>query len=330
MQTGRVRKHRGAVLVLVAILVVVLMAMVALAVDISRLYVARHFLTNSCDAAALAGGMELPDQGKSSEKASECADANTMATYQVSFPADGQTAYGPTKIRVDGQMNVEYGFARVLGHQSRTVSAYAVVQRSLSVDWVNGLAVPWGIPYYDASGQPYQYGTGVLYTLKTGSQSDLANGTTGRVGGNFYPLALERSLGDGSSGGSVYNNDIKWGFNGQVKVGDVVSTEPGNMVGPTRQAVATDTDSLFARASVPPWADDTWDHIDYGNPRVVIVPIISPLSSGRTEVTILGFAAFWVESVRGQEVKGYFISYTIPDAGGTGPVYGLSTFMLVE
>jgi len=62
----------------------------------------------------------------------------------------------------------------------------------------------------------------------------------------------------------------------------------------------------------------------------VIVPIISPLGGGRMEVEILGFASFWVESCSGQEVTGYFIDYTVPEAGGSGSDYGVSTFRLIE
>jgi len=263
-------------------------------------------------------------------RASDCAGANTMVTYQVSYPREGLTAQGATRIRVDGQLNVQYCFANILGFSSKTVGAHSVVERSTNISWVNGRVVPWGIPFFDQYGNPYYFGNGVLYTLKVGSQSDLSSGTVGKVGGNFYPLALERSLGDGGSGGSVYNETIKWGFNGEVKVGDTVSTEPGNMVGPTKQAVSSDSDSLFARASEDPWADDTWSNYDYGNPRIVIVPLISPLSNGRTTVQILGFAAFYVQSVQGQTVKGYFIEYTVPNAGGNDTDYGLSTYRLVE
>jgi hypothetical protein len=81
---------------------------------------------------------------------------------------------------------------------------------------------------------------------------------------------------------------------------------------------------------VAPWADDTWNDFDYGNPRIVLVPIISPLGNGRSDVTILGFAAFYVQSMTGQEVKGYFINYTVPEAGGSGPSYGASTYLLLE
>jgi hypothetical protein len=324
------KNERGVSLIIAAICIVMLLGMAALAVDVGRLYVARQYLQNSCDAAALAGGIELPNQAAATDKAAKCAVANHMSNYQISFPADGMTADGATKLRVDGEMTVTHTFAQALGRISGPVSAYAVVLKVAGVGWVSERVVPWGIPWYDTTGAQYSYESGQLYTLKVGSQSDLQDGSVARTGGNFYPLALQRSLGDGSSGGSVYRHDIEWGFDGVVKVGDVTDTEPGNMIGPTRQAVVTDSDSLFSRASVAPWADDTWNNFDYGNSRIVIVPIISPLGNGRTGVTILGFASFYVESFTSQEVKGYFVEYTIPGAGGTGQYYGVSTFRLIE
>jgi len=326
----RSRRDRGATLVLTAILLVVLLGAVALCVDIARLYLTRQHLTNACDAAALAGGIELPDEATAMVKAEESAVANSMTDCVVSFPEDGMTADGATKIRVDGAQTVPHTFARVLGFNARPVGAYAVVLKTGPIEWVTGRTVPWGIPWYGPEGTPYQYDNGVLYNLKVGSQTDLGDGSAASTGGNFYPLALQRSLGDGSSGGEVYRHDIMWGFDGQVAVGDQVATEPGNMVGPTRQAVIGNDDSLFQRASSDPWADDTWDNYDYGNPRIVIVPIISPLGNGRSEVEVLGFASFWVESCTGQEVTGYFISYTTPEAGGSGPGYGVTTFRLIE
>ena len=330
MTSSLLRDRRGVSLIMAAILIVALLMIVGLAVDVGRLYAARQYLVNSCDAAALAGGVELPDQAKATSKASECAGANRMTAHQVSFPADGITPQGATKLRVDGQMTVPMTFARVMGRQSSPVGAYAIVRKTGPVGSVTGRVVPWGIPWYSDDGTPYQYNNGVLYTLKVGSQTDLGNGAPAKTGGNFYPLALQRSLGDGSSGAQVYAHDIKWGFDGQVEVGDVTVTEPGNMVGPTNHAVRTGEDSLFGRAQQAPWADDTWDNYDYGNPRIVIVPIISPLGNGRTDVQILGFASFYVQSCTGQEVKGYFIDYTIPGAGGTGPDYGVYSFRLIE
>lgn len=312
----KLSSERGISLVLFSMLLVVLLGAVGLALDMGRLYAARQYLVNSCDASALAGGMELPDKPDATLKATQCSaankdsSANRVSAYSVSFPADD-------KIRVDGTMTVGLTFARILGFERTRVSAYAVVLKTGAIGWASDQVVPWGIPQVN-------YTTGQSITLKLGSQKSLQQN---QLQGNFYPLALERSLGDGSSGGDVYRHDIMYGFDGTVEVGDVTDTEPGNMVGPTRQAV----DYRFQQAAANPlWADDTCSSIDYGNPRVVLVPIVSPMGAGRTEVTILGFAAFYLLSVQGGQVSGCFVGYTIPNAGGSGPDYGVTTFKLIE
>lgn len=55
------RRERGAVAVIVALMVVVLMASAALGVDIGKLVYERQQLQNALDAAATAGAMHLPD-----------------------------------------------------------------------------------------------------------------------------------------------------------------------------------------------------------------------------------------------------------------------------
>jgi len=310
---GKIKDRRGISLVLTAMLLVALIGAVGLSVDMGRLYLARQFLVNSCDAAALAGGMELPEQGEATVKAEECANANgqgpnRVSEYTVSFPA-------ADKIRCDGRMTVPLTFARILGFNQTNVSAYAVVLKTGPVGSIWDQVVPWGIPEVN-------YVQGQSITLKLSSKSPAYDG-----GGNFYPLALDRSLGEGGSGGDVYREDVMYGFDGTVEVGDVTDTEPGNMVGPTRQAVEYRFDLAAAN---PEWADDDCSHVDYGNPRVVVVPIITPLGSGRTEVTILGFGAWYITGVHGGEVTGCFIDWTIPGGGGSGPNYGVFTFKLIE
>ena len=312
----KLSSERGISLVLFSMLLVVLLGAVGLALDMGRLYAARQYLVNSCDASALAGGMELPDQPDATLKANQCSAANKdswanrVSGYTVSFPTED-------KIRVDGTMTVGLTFARILGFERTRVSAYAVVLKTGAIGWASDQVVPWGIPQVN-------YTTGQPVTLKLGSQRSLQQGD---LQGNFYPLALQRSLGDGSSGGDVYREDIMYGFEGTVEVGDVTETEPGNMVGPTQQAVNYRFDEAAAN---PLWADDNCSSIDYGNPRVVLVPIVSPMGAGRTEVTILGFAAFYLLSVHSGQVTGCFVGFTIPNAGGSGPDYGVTTFKLIE
>ena len=81
MQVLRCRK--GAVIVLMAAAVVGLTGMAALAVDAGMLYLNKYQLANAADAAALAGGQELPgrpDQAVSTASGIAAANGNAGAT----------------------------------------------------------------------------------------------------------------------------------------------------------------------------------------------------------------------------------------------------------
>jgi len=81
MQRRRFRRKRnGNILVLSAVLMVLLMAMLAFAVDLGYLYVARNEMQRSADAAALAGAWELLDEGALSGNGSvSTLDSNARA-----------------------------------------------------------------------------------------------------------------------------------------------------------------------------------------------------------------------------------------------------------
>jgi len=57
------RKRKGNILVLSAVLMVLIMAMLAFAVDLGYLYVAREEMQRSADSAALAAAWDLVDNG---------------------------------------------------------------------------------------------------------------------------------------------------------------------------------------------------------------------------------------------------------------------------
>ncbi|MBI2480846.1 MAG: hypothetical protein HYV60_20130, partial [Planctomycetia bacterium] len=57
------RKRKGTILVLSAVLMVMIMAMLAFAVDLGYLYVAREEMQRSADSAALAAAWDLVDNG---------------------------------------------------------------------------------------------------------------------------------------------------------------------------------------------------------------------------------------------------------------------------
>jgi hypothetical protein len=157
--------------------------------------------------------------------------------------------------------------------------------------------------------------------------------------GHFFALALD------GTGGSVYRDTIANGSDTPVTVGDAITLEPGNMVGPTRQGTSdlinADPNSQWNEATDVPESnlyhsgDGSW----MNSPRVIRIPIYDPetaLTNGRTEMVVAGFGGFWIESIDNHQatVIGRYIPMRAfgqsgPAAGPTaGPV--LKTLRLVE
>ena len=157
--------------------------------------------------------------------------------------------------------------------------------------------------------------------------------------GHFFALALD------GTGGSVYRDTIVNGSNTPVTIGDAISLEPGNMVGPTRQGTSdlidADPNSQWNEAMDLPESDlyRSGDGSWMNSPRVIRIPIYDPeiaLSNGRTDMVIAGFGGFWIERIEPRQatVIGRYIPMRAfgqsgPAAGPTaGPV--LKTLRLVE
>jgi len=314
------KDEKGVTIVLVALLIVALVGAAALCVDVGRLYVERQHLVNACDAAALAGGLELPRQAPATLKAGEAALANNMPDYAVSFPTTD-------RLRVDGQAPVEFAFAKVLGFTDRMVTAYAVVERIQGLSSTMGLR-PWGLVAKTVNGE-YEFPDlqfGDLRTLMLRHcQKD--PDALGARPGDFLAVAL------GAPGANEYRDNILYGYQGTLEVGDWIKTEPGGMAGPTVSAV----DTLVSATEDPdsPWYGETYDNYTYGNPRVILVPVVTPFDSGREAVQILGFAAFFVtafakDKAQTYQVQGAFIEYCTSTGEGGGPDFGLSVLKLIE
>jgi len=166
--------------------------------------------------------------------------------------------------------------------------------------------VPFGVVK-----QPLIYGQ--TYTLKDGAGDGYS--------GNYGALAL------GGNGANVYLGNIEDGYSGLLSIGEWVYTEPGNMSGPTGNGVDY-------RISLDPTA--TFATVQKGSPRILVVPIIDSLTvNGRSQVQIVGFAAFFLEGVGGKGNKDYvtgkFMQMVMSgDSGGGGTGYGLYGAALLE
>jgi len=354
---------RGQVLVLVALALFVLMGFAAIGIDVGYMYSVRHELQRCADTGALAGASAFFDGDWASSNIR--AEADVRARDYASRDAVSTTALDPgsevsvsfpvqDRIRVDTQRTVNLFFARVLGMPTRNITAYAIAEAKL-VDQQLPCIKPWGIPLpwaddgdgiYEPGidgapsmdcpvpGDPNAFCQGTRIILKIGTPSGQPNQpdipSIQQEAGHFFAL-------DFGSGAQTYREMIKAGCpdNTVASVGDYIPLEPGNMVGPTVQAVTTDTDSLINQDPNSHWVDtpdgglptnDTNFLISDGSwmasPRVLRIPVYDPtdaLSTGKTEMRIAGFAGFWVESADRSANQGTVYGRYIPMTafGGT-------------
>jgi len=300
--------EKGSVIVFVALAMVVLLGIAAIVVDVGLLYFNRIALSNAADAAALAGAQELPDNpGQAEAEAVSYAVKNGAEETRVvtTFP-DSHS------IKVTVSRTVPLGFAKVFGIASSDVSASATAT-------VGSLSAVWGAAPFVVPDQEFVYGQ--PYTLKYG----------GGAGdhGNFGGLAL------GGRGASNYEDNIKYGYQGWLRMDECrevwLETEPGNMSGPTVRGV---TYRISQCHHSPPC---TFDHCAKDCPRVVVVPVadFNPEElHGRSQVRLVGFAAFFLEGVSGPgnkcEVTGRFIRWVADGEPGGAGNYGVVATRLKE
>ncbi|MGI6093515.1 MAG: pilus assembly protein TadG-related protein [Negativicutes bacterium] len=294
------REQKGSVAVLTAVAVTALLGLAAITVDIGNLYLNKTQLANMADAAALAGARDLPEgEEQAMLAANNYAERNGKPGDTIVMAVNGDN----TVINVTVRRQVPLIFAKVFNFMSSEVSATAKASNQV-VTGVTG-AVPFSVEK-----QNFIFNT--PYILKEGGGA----GSDGNYGG----------LGLGGTGANVYNYNIRYGYDGRLAVGQWVDTEPGNMSGPT-------SDGVRYRISLDPYA--TFDTVTHDSPRIIIVPIIDNLDvNGREPVQIVGFGAFFLESVGGSGNKNYvtgrFMRMYIVGEQGSATDYGVRNVRLIS
>ena len=80
------------------------------------------------------------------------------------------------------------------------------------------------------------------------------------------------------------------------------------------QALLSDADSRFNRATLAPYTNDTWQSFHPGNPRLGIVPLVDwqTTKNGKSTFKVVGFAVFWLDSCSNSVVMGRFVRIELP------------------
>lgn len=298
----RLKNERGVVLVLAAVGMTAFLGLLGLVIDVGQIFMEQVKLSRAVDAAVLAGVQELPLQPNLAlARAYEYGWANDLQSDELQVEIGNENHL----IGAQARRQVSLSFLSLLGFKHRTVAARAVAVIG-PVIGCSGV-IPVGVPWSD-----FEFGK--TYELK----SDAHSGQ--KYQGNFGVLAL------GGTGANTYLNNLKYGYQGMLRVGDRVYTEPGNMAGPTHQGIEY---RLSQAPDVPgqPWYENT--------ARIAVVPVIDSLDvNGRSLVTIVGFAAFYLEDVEAQGnravIRGRFVEHLIDGEIGSGVNYGLLAYRLVQ
>jgi len=304
--------RKGSSLVMVSISMVVIVAFCSLVVDMGNLFLTRNRLSNALDAAVLAACHELPRDELAAVQATENyfvyngLDPSSLTGVEVS--EDKRT------VSANGRAVVQFFLARVLGINSETVACTAAAR-------IYPLAAARGVAPLGIKNQELEFG--VKYTLKISPDSDQDE----YLGpGNFGVLQL------GGPGSNIYEKNLKYGFDGKIKVGDELFVESGNKSGATR-------DGVNYRVGQCTHSCTPYD-FDPSCPRIILIPVYQPETVQNNKVVsvrVVGFAAFLIEKssdkIVGNEcyVDGYFIQLVVEGEGDEETSdYGLYAVRLIE
>jgi hypothetical protein len=338
------------VLPLVLFALVALLGMAALTLDVGMMEWAKQRAQNSVDAAALAGGQKLASGVEATDAASSVAAANSAGGGPLE--GVGIIVSPGRSITVEGHVNAPLSFAPVVGFAPRSSEGAAntlSVPASATVTQQNVCGLPSGsaaVPFGVVGDDPASMDPAVVFVsaLLSGakvltpgasqpvsSQVNLSlrvwdsNGKLAQAG-NFVPLLL-------SSTGTSYFDSIRLTTDQPLGVSQVLpNAGPSSFdLSYTRTYLAarlspSNTAYSHAFAYYDPWLAAGGKALAEGKPvdHVLIIPIVAQsVKNQLAPVTILAFAAFWVDQpvlsgTSSAVAVGRFIGLSLP--GGSGGI----------
>ena len=344
------RDERGMTLVFVGVGFMAFLAASTLTIDVGMFMTARSQAQNSADAGALAGAVALvyndfddrTSSGPAVQSALSTARGNTVMNGTVSVsPGDVTFPTGPTGLnnrvrvtvyRTGGRSNAVPTFmgsmlgvstvdimARATAEASPANAANCLLPFTVSDKWQENVDAPWmpdgTFDMYDKKGNllnppdvyiPGKNGTGYDAELDKGTQLVIKADNGSQPSPSFYQAwAIP-----GNSGADDYREAIAGCNKTVVETEFLMTAEPGNMVGPTRQGI----EALVAQDPGAYW-DGYCKCVKgsaYGlSPRIRPIPLYDPLyyetgkQQGRNaDLKMVSYLGFFVEGMQGNEVVG--------------------------
>ena len=354
MQYKKAGEHeRGMTLPIVAVFIVVLFGMAALAVDLGIVYTARTSAQHAADAAALAGAYTFmnpiaPQPASAQQAAIAIAQQNKIIGQAVVVTASDivvDTVNHRVRVTVPrtGSNGIQTYFAAAIGWKSVNVNVKATAEagsNGTSAHCLKPIFIPntiistsppgvnpcnAGQKLFDAAGNLTPQGQAALSSSSRPAYVIRPTSPVGALVPSQYYSA------DFGSGANTYRCSLGQCLNGcgisnpTVFCGSTLTTENGNMVGPTKQGVA----DLIGNPPVYQWQGvgnylnrDTSLAMDSA-PNLVVVPVwdncTSPISQGRQTFRTVGFAQLFIDDINnGGDVTAHLINAQRCTAGGGG------------
>lgn len=294
------KNRKGTSLVFYSILLSVIAGFAAISVDFGIIAYEKSKLVNTVDAAALAGAQELVANISNTENiVASYINKNNHNLKETSISVD----YENRQVEVNASKNVNSYFAKILGKNNFDVSAVAAAK-------IENISALSGCRPIAVVQQTFTYGQ--VYTLKEGAGDGYS--------GNYAAISL------GGNGGSIYENNLLYGYQGTIKVGDIIPTETGVIAKKTEKSINT----LVGKCDhIPPC---THTYYNKNCSRIIFIPVVDTLYvNGKKNIKVLGFATFFLEGAVNSgghtEIIGRFITYqadgeTSPDINDYG-TYGI-------
>lgn len=277
--------ERGNTSIIFLIISTLFIGMMAFVVDAGMIYLEKSRLQNGVDAIALAAIQDF-QKGESAmlAEAKHYAELNEIDPLSLQITISNNNK----RITVVSNKKVDLFFAKLFNILDTDVQARASAMAG-SIIGTNGIR-PLAVEQ-----QSFEFGK--TYTLKKGAGDAYS--------GNYGALAL------GGTGSSNYRNNLKYGYNSKLEIGDLVrigedlETEPGNMAGPTY-------DGITYILEQDTCSNHDLTKLNKDCVRLILVPVVDSLDvNGRSTVKIVGFANFFLEDIISAgghtEVKGKFI-----------------------
>ena len=288
------KEQSGSSLPLVGLMLVALLALTGLVIDMGTLYVTKAHLQKTANAAVLSGAQELAN----SESAVEQVIQHVLNKHDEGDSTHTMSIEMERRVAMDLVKDVNLKFAQLLGIDRMPVEVHAAA----AIEHIGRAAgaAPLGID----EAIPLEFNR--EYKLKV-DQTEVEYG-------NFGVLAL------GGPGANTYEDNLRHGYANEIKVGDVIEAQTGNIAGKTRSAIRERLDHC-------PYEPGEMHHRDCS--RVLLIPVYKPHnhhSNQLKEVEITGFAYFYITepmspqdtSITGQFIKRTGTGFAEPGASGNG------------